>query len=61
MLVFHLTGWSRRINEVIEALKLFEVAVNALSSRGADLLVTERVIEFALKKLDGSMSDIGKN
>ena len=59
MLVFHLTGWSRRIKEVIEALKLFEVTVNALSSRGADLL--ERVVEFALKKLNGSMSDIRKN
>ena len=40
-------------------MKSFEVAVNALSSRGADLL--ERVVEFALKKLNGSMSDIRKN
>ena len=33
------------------------MAVNALSSLNAVFLVAEGVVEFVLKKLDGSMSD----
>ena len=41
-------------------MKPFEVAVNALSSRDAELLIAEKIGEFVIKKLDGSMSDFGK-
>ena len=40
-------------------MKPLEMAVNALSSCNAVFLVAEGVVEFVLKKLDGSMSDTG--
>lgn len=50
-----------KINEMCEALGPFKVAVDALSSEKADLLLSEKIIGFVLKKLGGLKSAISKN
>ena len=44
-----------------EALAPFKAAVDALASEDADLLLSEKVIAFVLKKLGELQSSISKN
>ena len=41
----------KEINEICEALAPFKVAVDALVSEDADMLLSEKIIAFVLKKL----------
>ena len=41
----------KKINEMCEAPDPFKVAVDALVSRDADMLLSEKIIAFVLKKL----------
>ena len=50
----------KEINEMCEALALFKVAVNALASEDADMLLSEKIIAFVLKKLGELQSNISK-
>ncbi len=49
-----------KVKELSDALAPFKVAVEALSSRDADLLLSEKVIAFTLKKLRELDSDVSK-
>ena len=51
----------KEIKEMCEALSPFKAAVDALASEDADLLLSEKVIAFVLKKLGELQSSISKN
>ena len=51
----------KEIKEMCEALTPFKAAVDALASEDADLLLSEKVIAFVLKKLGELQSSISKN
>ena len=44
-----------------EALAPFKAAVNALASKDADMLLSEKIIAFVLKKLGELQSNISKD
>ena len=48
-------------NEMCEALAPFKAAVDALSSKDADMLLSEKIIAFVLKKLGELKSNISKD
>ena len=51
----------KEINEMCEALAPFKAAVDALASKDADMLLSEKIIAFVLKKLGELKSNISKN
>ena len=50
----------KEINEMCEALVPFKAAVEALASEDADILLSEKIIAFVLKKLGELQSNISK-
>ena len=51
----------KEMNEMCEALALFKAAVDALASKDADILLSEKIIAFLLKKLGELQSNISKD
>ena len=51
----------KEIDEMCEALAPFKAAVDALASKDADMLLSEKIIAFVLKKLDKLQSNISKD
>ncbi|XP_076801154.1 uncharacterized protein LOC143445738 [Clavelina lepadiformis] len=51
----------KRINEMCEALAPFKAAVDVLASENADLLLSEKIIAFILKKVKDLRSEISKD
>ena len=51
----------KEINEVCEALAPFKAAVDALASKDADMLLSEKIIAFVLKKLGELQPNISKD
>ena len=51
----------KEINEMCEALAPFKAAVDALASKDADMLLSEKIIAFVLKKLGKLQSNISKD
>ena len=49
------------MNEMCEALAPFKAAVDALASKDADVLLSEKIIAFVLKKLGELQSNISKD
>ena len=52
---------AKEINEMCEALAPFKAAVDALASKDADMLLSEKIIAFVLKKLGKLQSNISKD
>ena len=51
----------KKINEMCEALAPFKAAVDAFSRKDADMLLSEKIIAFVLKKFGELQSNISKN
>ena len=51
----------KEINEMCEAFAPFKAAVDALASKDADMLLSEKIIAFVLKKLGELQSNISKD
>ena len=51
----------KEINEMCEALAPFKAAVDALACKDADMLLSEKIIAFILKKLGELKSNISKD
>ena len=51
----------KEINEMCEALAPFKVAVDAFASKDAEILLSEKIIAFVLKKLGELQSNISKD
>ena len=51
----------KEINEMCEALAPFNTAVDALASKDTDMMLSEKIIAFVLKKLGELQSNISKD
>ena len=51
---------AKEINKMCEALAPFKAAVDTLASKDADMLLSEKIIAFVLKKLGELQSNISK-